>query len=87
LVKGEPRIPFRDSKLTRLLQDSLGGNSHSVMITNIAPSMAYFADTLNTLNFASKSKSIVNKPIANVVQSMCRCFAALLLCCLLRFDF
>ncbi|KAL5016569.1 hypothetical protein ScPMuIL_006158 [Solemya velum] len=57
---GLPRIPYRNSKLTRLLQDSIGGSCHSVMITNIAPEQKYYYDTYCTLNFASKSKKIVN---------------------------
>ncbi|KAM6898800.1 kinesin-like protein KIF22 isoform 1-T2 [Lycodopsis pacificus] len=56
------RVPYRDSKLTRLLQDSLGGSAHSVMITNIAPEYKFYFDTFGALNFASKSKLIVNKP-------------------------
>ncbi|KAM9816760.1 kinesin-like protein KIF22 [Neosynchiropus ocellatus] len=56
------RVPYRDSKLTRLLQDSLGGSAHSVMITNIAPEYKYYFDTFSALNFAAKSKQIVNKP-------------------------
>lgn len=56
------RVPYRDSKLTRLLQDSLGGSAHSVMITNIAPEYSYYFDTFSTLNFAAKSKLVVNKP-------------------------
>ncbi|CAL8303736.1 unnamed protein product [Lota lota] len=56
------RVPYRDSKLTRLLQDSLGGSAHSVMITNIAPEYSYYFDTFSALNFAAKSKLIVNKP-------------------------
>lgn len=56
------RVPYRDSKLTRLLQDSLGGSAHSVMITNIAPEYNYYFDTFSALNFAAKSKLIVNKP-------------------------
>uniref|UniRef100_A0A3P9L2M0 Kinesin-like protein n=1 Tax=Oryzias latipes TaxID=8090 RepID=A0A3P9L2M0_ORYLA len=56
------RVPYRDSKLTRLLQDSLGGSAHSVMITNIAPEYKYYFDTFSALNFAAKSKMIVNKP-------------------------
>ncbi|XP_046579389.1 LOW QUALITY PROTEIN: kinesin-like protein KIF22 [Haliotis rubra] len=57
---GLPRIPYRNSKLTRLLQDSIGGSCHSIMITNIAPEEHYYYDTYCTLNFASKSKKIVN---------------------------
>lgn len=56
------RVPYRDSKLTRLLQDSLGGSAHSVMITNIAPEYKYYFDTFTALNFAAKSKQIINKP-------------------------
>uniref|UniRef100_A0A146YH61 Kinesin-like protein n=1 Tax=Fundulus heteroclitus TaxID=8078 RepID=A0A146YH61_FUNHE len=56
------RVPYRDSKLTRLLQDSLGGSAHSVMITNIAPEYKYYFDTFTALNFAAKSKLVVNKP-------------------------
>lgn len=59
---GAGRVPYRDSKLTRLLQDSLGGSAHSVMITNIAPEYHYYFDTFTALNFAAKSKQIVNRP-------------------------
>ncbi|XP_040296356.1 kinesin-like protein KIF22 isoform X2 [Bufo bufo] len=64
LNQGLPRIPYRDSKLTRLLQDSLGGSAHSVMITNIAPEQNYYFDTLTALNFAAKSKQIINRPFS-----------------------
>ncbi|XP_044158778.1 kinesin-like protein KIF22 isoform X2 [Bufo gargarizans] len=64
LNQGLPRIPYRDSKLTRLLQDSLGGSAHSVMITNIAPEQNYYSDTLTALNFAAKSKQIINRPFS-----------------------
>ncbi|XP_063791344.1 kinesin-like protein KIF22 [Pseudophryne corroboree] len=64
LNQGLPRIPYRDSKLTRLLQDSLGGSAHSVMIANIAPEQSYYFDTLTALNFAAKSKQIINKPFS-----------------------
>ena len=45
-------IPFRDSKLTRLLKDSLGGNSRTVMIANISPFIYNFDDTYNILKYA-----------------------------------
>ncbi|XP_023267068.1 kinesin-like protein KIF22 [Seriola lalandi dorsalis] len=64
------RVPYRDSKLTRLLQDSLGGSAHSVMITNIAPEYKYYFDTFNALNFAAKSKLIVNKPFTRETVAM-----------------
>jgi kinesin family protein 18/19 len=49
-------IPYRDSKLTRLLKDSLGGNCRTVMITNISPAFAAYEDTLNTLKYADRAK-------------------------------
>lgn len=59
------RVPYRDSKLTRLLQDSLGGRSNAIMIANIAPGQAFFTETQRTLNFASKSRKIVNKVVVH----------------------
>ncbi|XP_062331618.1 kinesin-like protein KIF22 isoform X2 [Osmerus eperlanus] len=56
------RVPYRDSKLTRLLQDSLGGSAHAVMVTNIAPEYTFYFDTFTALNFAAKSKQVVNRP-------------------------
>nr|XP_046232807.1 kinesin-like protein KIF22 [Scatophagus argus] len=64
------RVPYRDSKLTRLLQDSLGGSAHSVMITNIAPEYKYYFDTFSALNFAAKSKLVVNKPFIRETVAM-----------------
>ncbi|MDP2434656.1 MAG: kinesin family protein [archaeon] len=63
---GSKRVPFRDSKLTRLLQDSLGGSTQSLMIVAISPGCNHWASTHQTLNFASKSKRIVNVPTVNV---------------------
>ncbi|GLH06029.1 uncharacterized protein GBIM_11552 [Gryllus bimaculatus] len=54
-------VPYRDSKLTRLLQDSLGGNSQTVMIACISPSDRDFMETLNTLNYANRARNIKNK--------------------------
>lgn len=51
-------IPYRDSKLTRLLQDSLGGNTKTVMIANIGPADYNYDETLNTLRYASRAKFI-----------------------------
>lgn len=67
---GGGRVPYRDSKLTRLLQDSLGGSAHSVMITNIAPEYQYYFDTFTALNFAAKSKLIVNKTFVRETVGM-----------------
>ncbi|XP_044871299.1 LOW QUALITY PROTEIN: kinesin-like protein KIF22 [Mauremys mutica] len=62
LNQGLPRVPYRDSKLTRLLQDSLEGSAHSVIIANVAPEQHFYFDTLSTLNLATKSKQVVNRP-------------------------
>ena len=58
-------IPYRDSKLTRLLQDSLGGNSKTVMIANIGPANYNYEESLTTLRYASRAKNIKNKPRVN----------------------
>ena len=58
-------IPYRDSKLTRLLQDSLGGNTKTVMIANVGPADYNYDETLSTLRYANRAKSIKNKPKIN----------------------
>ena len=58
-------IPYRDSKLTRLLQDSLGGNTKTVMIANIGPADYNYDESMNTLRYASRAKHITNKPRIN----------------------
>lgn len=58
-------IPYRDSKLTRLLQDSLGGNTKTVMISNISPADYNYEETLSTLRYADRAKRIQNKPVVN----------------------
>ena len=58
-------IPYRDSRLTRLLQDSLGGNTKTVMISNIGPADYNYDETMNTLRYASRAKNIQNKPRIN----------------------
>ncbi|KAL1742572.1 kinesin with motor region at N-terminus [Schizophyllum fasciatum] len=65
LNRGESRIPYRDSKLTRVLQDALGGSSMGLLICNIAPGAKFRKDTLNTLNFAAKARDIENKVTIN----------------------
>ena len=66
LVDGKSQhIPYRDSKLTRLLQDSLGGNTKTVMIANCSPADYNFDETLSTLRYASRAKFIKNKPVIN----------------------
>ncbi|XP_026533748.1 kinesin-like protein KIF21B [Notechis scutatus] len=58
-------VPYRDSKLTRLLQDSLGGNSQTVMIACVSPSDRDFMETLNTLKYANRARNIKNKVVVN----------------------
>lgn len=61
-------IPFRDSKLTRLLKDSLGGNCRTVMIANIAPTSSNYEDTHNTLKYANRAKNIKTNVQRNVLN-------------------
>jgi len=66
LVEGKiNHIPYRDSKLTRLLQDSLGGNTKTLMIAAISPADFNFDETLTTLRYAARAKKIKNKPRVN----------------------
>eukprot|EP00746_Dinoflagellata_sp_MGD_P125618 gnl/MRDRNA2_/MRDRNA2_60421_c1_seq1.p1 gnl/MRDRNA2_/MRDRNA2_60421_c1~~gnl/MRDRNA2_/MRDRNA2_60421_c1_seq1.p1 ORF type:complete len:788 (+),score=239.08 gnl/MRDRNA2_/MRDRNA2_60421_c1_seq1:88-2451(+) len=58
-------VPYRDSKLTRLLQDSLGGNTKTVMCANVGPVDYNYDETLSTLRYAYRAKSIKNKPKIN----------------------
>ena len=62
-------VPYRDSKLTRMLQDSLGGNSRTLMIACVSPADSNFEETLNTLKYANRAKNIKNKAIVNVSNS------------------
>ncbi|XP_052868301.1 kinesin-like protein KIF21A [Anopheles cruzii] len=68
-TKKVSHVPYRDSKLTRLLQDSLGGNSQTVMIACVSPSDRDFMETLNTLKYANRARNIKNKVQVNQDQS------------------
>ncbi|XP_031616973.1 kinesin-like protein KIF21A isoform X2 [Contarinia nasturtii] len=68
-TKKATHIPYRDSKLTRLLQDSLGGNSQTLMIACVSPSDRDFMETLNTLKYANRARNITNKVVVNQDQS------------------
>ncbi|CAH1973146.1 unnamed protein product [Acanthoscelides obtectus] len=65
LAENSAHIPYRDSKLTRLLQDSLGGNSKTIMIANIGPANMNYEETIVTLRYAYRAKSIKNTPVKN----------------------
>ncbi|XP_073725269.1 uncharacterized protein [Misgurnus anguillicaudatus] len=58
-------IPYRDSVLTWLLKDSLGGNSKTIMIATVSPSSSSYSETLSTLRYAAHARNIVNKPRVN----------------------
>jgi kinesin family protein 18/19 len=61
-------VPYRDSKLTRLLKDSLGGNCRTVMIANISSAESSFEETLNTLKYANRAKNIKTHVQRNVLN-------------------
>eukprot|EP01028_Stygiella_incarcerata_P013293 TRINITY_DN8181_c1_g2_i1.p1 TRINITY_DN8181_c1_g2~~TRINITY_DN8181_c1_g2_i1.p1 ORF type:complete len:733 (+),score=260.59 TRINITY_DN8181_c1_g2_i1:73-2271(+) len=60
-------VPFRDSKLTRLLTDSLGGNSKTCLCANIGPSLAHYEETFSTLLFATRAMAVKNHAVINEV--------------------
>eukprot|EP01017_Pseudomicrothorax_dubius_P029242 TRINITY_DN3534_c0_g3_i1.p1 TRINITY_DN3534_c0_g3~~TRINITY_DN3534_c0_g3_i1.p1 ORF type:complete len:468 (+),score=84.85 TRINITY_DN3534_c0_g3_i1:182-1585(+) len=66
LASRKPYVPYRDSKLTRLLQDSLGKNSSTYLIATISPLKAFFDETVNTLKFADRAKQVVSKVRVNL---------------------
>ena len=70
LTKGAKHVPYRDSKLTRVLQESLGGNSLTNLIINCSPSMINQTESLSTLRFGQRAKLIKNKVVANTQQSV-----------------
>ncbi|XP_023818936.1 kinesin-like protein KIF11 isoform X2 [Oryzias latipes] len=65
LVEKRPHIPYRESKLTRILQDSLGGRTKTSIIATVSPSSSNLEETLSTLEYASRAKNIMNKPEVN----------------------
>lgn len=67
-AKRTTHIPYRDSKLTRLLQDSLGGNSCTLMIACVAPTEYNVAESINTLHYANRARNIKNKAEKNEVE-------------------
>lgn len=63
-------VPYRDSKLTRVLQESLGGNSRTALIINVSPSSFNASETISTLRFGTRAKSIKNKAVVNEERSV-----------------
>ena len=69
LSEKQAHIPFRDSKLTRILQNSLGGNSRTIAICCISPELDHIDESISTLKFALKTMRIENKPLINESSS------------------
>ena len=65
--KHRTHIPYRDSKLTRLLQDSLGGNTRTILLACVAPTEMHISETINTLQFADRAKGVMLKVRANTM--------------------
>ncbi|WRT66280.1 uncharacterized protein IL334_003233 [Kwoniella shivajii] len=68
-VKAKGHVPYRDSKLTRMLQDSIGGNSLTTMIACISPIEANIGETINTIKYASRARNIKNTTKVNQVEA------------------
>ena len=62
---GRKHVPYRDSQLTQLLQDSLGGNCKTTLVTTITPAASSYSESLNTLNFANRAKKVKNHATVN----------------------
>ena len=65
LTANAPHIPYRESKLTRILQDSLGGKTITTIIATLSPAASNFEESVNTLDYAQRAKNIKNNPEAN----------------------
>jgi hypothetical protein len=63
-------VPYRDSVLTYLLKDSLGGNAKTIMIATVSPADSSYGETLSTLRYASRARAIINKPVVNEDSSV-----------------
>lgn len=68
--RGKAHVPYRDSKLTRVLQNSLGGNSKTCLIINCSPNSFNAPETLSTLRFGNRAKAIQNKAVVNETRSV-----------------
>lgn len=69
LAENSSHVPYRESKLTRILQDSLGGNSKTSIIATISPGVKALEETINTLEYAQGARNITNCPIINIKAS------------------
>eukprot|EP00957_Ditylum_brightwellii_P051570 3910865-Ditylum_brightwellii.AAC.1 len=64
--RGKTFVPYRDSKLTRLLKGSLGGNHKTLMVACVSPSSSNLEESLNCLRYANRAKNIQNNAVVNV---------------------
>ena len=62
-------IPYRNSALTRILQNALGGSSKTIMICAVSPASVNYEESMSTLRYADRAKKIKNKPIVNESES------------------
>ena len=67
--KSIKHISFRESKITRLLQDSLGGNTRTTLIAAVSPIVDHSEETISTLKFADRAKKIMTKVSANTISA------------------
>lgn len=65
--KRSGHVPYRDSKLTRILQSSLGGNARTAIICTMSPALSHVEQTRNTLSFATSAKEVTNNAQVNMV--------------------
>ncbi len=69
LTEGKTHVPFRDSKLTFFLKESLGGNSKTTLVCTASKKFVHLDEAVQTLKFASRAKRIKNKAVTNVMKS------------------
>lgn len=67
--KRSGHIPYRDSKLTRILQHSLGGNARTAIVCTLSPALSHVEQSRNTLLFATRAKEVTNNAQVNMVTS------------------
>lgn len=65
LSEGQSHVPYRDSKLTRIIKDSLGGNAKTTLIVTCSPHQMHVSETISTLRFGENAQKIKNKPKIN----------------------
>ncbi|GLC49371.1 hypothetical protein PLESTB_000212300 [Pleodorina starrii] len=70
LTERRTHVPYRDSRLTHLLQDSLGGNCRTTVLATLSPSVDAFEESCSTLRFADRARAIANNPVVNASRDM-----------------